>query len=45
VLAWIDANTRRFSPEFESCRRVATEHGVSLKEVFEAAQSAFRQQP
>ena len=44
VLAWMDANTGRFSPEFESCRRVAAEHGVSLKEVYETAQSAYRRQ-
>ena len=34
VLAWLDAHTDRFSPEFESCRRVADEHGVPLKAVY-----------
>ncbi len=31
----------RFSPEFESCRRMATEHDLSLPEVYNAAQKAF----
>jgi len=31
----------RFAPEFESCRRAATEHGVPLRIVYEAAQKAF----
>jgi len=31
----------RFAPEFESCRRVASEHGVPLRVVYEAAQKAF----
>ncbi len=42
MLAWIDPQTARFSPEFESCRRVAEEHGVALKMVYEAAQAAYR---
>ncbi len=31
----------RFSPEFESCRRVAAEHDRPLREVYDAAQKAF----
>jgi pyridinium-3,5-bisthiocarboxylic acid mononucleotide nickel chelatase len=31
----------RFSPEFESCRRVAATHQTPLREVYEAAQKAF----
>jgi pyridinium-3,5-bisthiocarboxylic acid mononucleotide nickel chelatase len=42
VLAWVDPRTPRFSPEFESCRRVAAERGVPLREVYDAARSAFR---
>jgi uncharacterized protein (DUF111 family) len=31
----------RFSPEYESCRQVATAHGVPLTQVYQAAQAAF----
>ncbi len=31
----------RFSPEFESCRRMAAEHDVPLREVYDAARKAF----
>ncbi|MDZ7615921.1 MAG: nickel pincer cofactor biosynthesis protein LarC [Patescibacteria group bacterium] len=31
----------RFSPEFESCRRVAVEHDVALPDVYDAALRAF----
>jgi uncharacterized protein (DUF111 family) len=27
----------RFSPEFEACRQIAEQHGVALREVYEAA--------
>ena len=30
-----------FSPEFEACRRVATEKNLPLKDVYEAAQRTF----
>jgi uncharacterized protein (TIGR00299 family) protein len=42
MLAWVDADSPRFSPEFESCRRVAGQHGVPLRTVYEAAQAAYR---
>jgi hypothetical protein len=42
VLAWLDADSARFSPEFESCRQLAQQHGVALKAVYEAAQAAYR---
>ena len=41
MLAWLDANTARFSPEYESCRTVAEKHGVPLKSVYDAAQQAY----
>ena len=44
MVAWVDASLARFSPEFESCRRVAEQHGVPLKAVYEAAQAAYRPQ-
>ena len=34
-----------FSPEFESCRKVASERNVSLREVRDAAEKAFRDRP
>ena len=40
-LGWLAGGTCRFVPEFESCRRIAVEHRVSLREVYEAAQKAF----
>jgi uncharacterized protein (DUF111 family) len=42
VVAWLDADTARFSPEYESCRQVAEQHRVPLKLVYEAAQNAYR---
>ncbi len=40
-LAWLSGEPPRFSPEFESCRRVATERNVPLQEVYEIARKAF----
>jgi uncharacterized protein (TIGR00299 family) protein len=40
-LAWSDDLPVRFSPEFESCRQVATEQNVPLSKVYQAAQAAF----
>jgi len=40
-LGWIAGQPPSFSPEFESCSRVATEKNVPLKAVYEAAQKAF----
>jgi uncharacterized protein (DUF111 family) len=40
-LGWIAGQEPGFSPEFESCSRVAAERGLPLKEVYEAAQKAF----
>jgi pyridinium-3,5-bisthiocarboxylic acid mononucleotide nickel chelatase len=31
----------RFTPEYESCRRIALEHNLPLRDVYEAAQKAF----
>lgn len=41
-LAWIAGQPESFSPEFESCRSVAEAHQVPLKDVYEAAQQAYR---
>lgn len=40
-LGWIAGQEPGFSPEFESCSRVADERGLPLKEVYDAAQKAF----
>jgi uncharacterized protein (TIGR00299 family) protein len=40
-LGWIAGESPSFSPEFDACSRAATEHGVPLRVVYEAAQLAF----
>ncbi len=40
-LAVLSDGTTSFSPEYESCRRIAAEKGVALKDVYEAARKAF----
>ena len=40
-IGWLRDGLPRFAPEFESCRRMATEQHVPLREVYEAAQRAF----
>jgi uncharacterized protein (TIGR00299 family) protein len=40
-VAWLPGGVARFSPEFEACRRIAVEQGMSLQAVYEAAQQAF----
>jgi uncharacterized protein (TIGR00299 family) protein len=40
-LGWVAGQQPSFAPEFDSCSRVATERGVPLKAVYEAAQKAF----
>lgn len=44
-VAWIAGQEPAFSPEFESCSRIARERGVPLKDVYEAAQRAWRRAP
>jgi uncharacterized protein (TIGR00299 family) protein len=40
-LAVLGDGSLSFSPEFESCRRIATERNLPLKEVYEGAMRAF----
>jgi pyridinium-3,5-bisthiocarboxylic acid mononucleotide nickel chelatase len=40
-LGWLEGRAPVFSPEFESCAKVAREHGVPLREVYEQAQRSF----
>jgi uncharacterized protein (TIGR00299 family) protein len=42
MVAWLDASTARFSPEYESCRQIAERSQVPLRDVYEAAQRAYR---
>ena len=39
-VGWL-AESPRFAAEFESCRRIAAEHNVPLRDVYDAAQKAF----
>jgi uncharacterized protein (DUF111 family) len=41
-LALMADGSRSFSPEFEACRTLASQHGVPLKQVYEAARRAFQ---
>jgi uncharacterized protein (DUF111 family) len=40
-LAVLPDGSPSFSPEFESCRRLATEKNLPLKDIYEAAMRAF----
>ena len=40
-VGWLSESAPRFAPEFESCRRIAAQHDVPLRDVYEAAQKAF----
>jgi uncharacterized protein (TIGR00299 family) protein len=41
-LGWLAGQEPSFSPEFDSCSRVAQQHGVPLKDVYEAARRAYQ---
>lgn len=43
-LAILSDGSASFSPEFEACRIIATQHTVPLKEVYEAARKAYKQE-
>ena len=40
-LAWLDGKIVNVAPEYEDCRRIAEEKGVPLKQVINAAQTAY----
>jgi uncharacterized protein (TIGR00299 family) protein len=44
-IAWLPNGQSRFAPEYESCRRIAEEQHVPLREVYEAATKAFEANP
>lgn len=41
--SWKTGSTPMFAPEFEDCAALAKLHGVPLRDVYRAAESAFRQ--
>lgn len=43
-LGWHSGGTPVFTPEFESCARVASAKGIALRDVYRAAESAYAQQ-
>jgi pyridinium-3,5-bisthiocarboxylic acid mononucleotide nickel chelatase len=40
-LGWLNGRPPVFSPEYEDCARLARQHGVALREVYEQAQYAY----
>jgi uncharacterized protein (TIGR00299 family) protein len=40
-LGWLEGRPPTFSPEHDDCARIATERGVALRAVYEAAQAAY----
>lgn len=42
-LAILADGTASFSPEFEACRAIATQHNVPLKDVYEQARNAYKE--
>ena len=41
-LGWREGRPPVFSPEYEACAKIAREHSVALREVFAAAQAAYK---
>lgn len=40
-LGWLSGGTAIFTPEFESCAAVAQQHGLTLRDVYRAAETAW----
>ncbi|WP_165072391.1 nickel pincer cofactor biosynthesis protein LarC [Paludisphaera rhizosphaerae] len=40
-LGWLDNRPPTFSAEYDDCARIASEHGVPLRQVFDAAHAAY----
>jgi uncharacterized protein (TIGR00299 family) protein len=43
-LGWLEGKQPFFTPEFEDCARLARQHGVPLREVYQRAGSSYRKQ-
>ncbi len=41
--AWRTGSAATFAPEFENCAQIAEQHGISLRDVYRAAESGFLQ--
>jgi pyridinium-3,5-bisthiocarboxylic acid mononucleotide nickel chelatase len=41
-IGWLAEGVARFAPEYESCRDAAEKHARPLREIYEAAQKAFK---
>ncbi len=41
-LGWLENRPPTFSPEYDDCARIASAHGVALREVYDAAHSAYQ---
>jgi uncharacterized protein (DUF111 family) len=44
-LGWLENRPPTFSPEFDDCAKIASERGVALRDVFDAAQAAYARKP
>jgi uncharacterized protein (TIGR00299 family) protein len=42
-LGWVEGRPPTFSPEHDDCARIASAHGVPLREVYDAAHAAYRE--
>ncbi len=40
-LGWLEGRPVQFSPEYDDCSRIATERGVPLRDVYQAAHAAY----
>jgi uncharacterized protein (TIGR00299 family) protein len=43
-LGWLEGRPPAFSPEYDDCARLAAEHGVALRTIYDAAHAAYRSQ-
>jgi uncharacterized protein (TIGR00299 family) protein len=41
-LGWLENRPPTFSPEYDDCARLASAHGIALREVYDAAHAAYR---